>query len=173
MDLNKIYFYTASIYQWKPLLLNDDYKDIIIRSLSYLVKRRKIVVYAFVIMPNHIHIIWELISLNGKEMPHASFMKFVSHEFLQRLRTCRSSEFDHYRVEEKSRNYRFWNEKPMSVFLYTPNVIYQKLDYIHNNPVQGKWSLSYGPLDYRYSSARFYEDGIDEFGFLSHIGERI
>jgi len=173
MDLNKVYFYTASIYQWKPLLMNDDYKDMIINSLSHLVKQEKIVVYAFVIMPNHIHFIWELMSLNGKEMPHASFMKFVSHQFLQRLRFDYKHELDHYKVVKQSRSYRFWNEKPMSVFLYTPEVIYQKLDYIHNNPVQGKWRLSDGPLDYKYSSARFYEEGIDEFGFLSHVGERI
>jgi putative transposase len=33
--------------------------------------------------------------------------------------------------------------------------------------------LAERPEDYKYSSARFYETGIDEFGILTHIGERI
>jgi len=47
-------------------------------------------------------------------------------------------------------------------------VAIQKLKYIHFNPVTGKWTLAKDDLDYYYSSARFYETGIDEFGFLSN-----
>ena len=36
-------FYTATIYQWKQLLLEDKYKDIIIESLQYLVNDKRIV----------------------------------------------------------------------------------------------------------------------------------
>jgi REP element-mobilizing transposase RayT len=53
-------------------LTPDKYKDILIDSLKYLVKIGKIKVYGFVIMPNHIHLIWELLDLNGKESPHSS-----------------------------------------------------------------------------------------------------
>jgi len=66
MELNKLYFYTATIIGWKHLLKPDKYKDVIIDSLKYLIKIKKIVVYGFVIMPNHIHLIWELLELNGK-----------------------------------------------------------------------------------------------------------
>ena len=47
----------------------------------------------------------------------------------------------------------------------------QKLKYIHFNPVNGKWTLAKDDLDYYYSSVRFYETGMDEFGFLSNIFE--
>jgi hypothetical protein len=40
-------------------------------------------------------------------------------------------------------------------------MIEQKLDYIHNS-VQGKWMLAYDPLSYKYSSARYYENGDKE-----------
>jgi len=33
--------------------------------------------------------------------------------------------------------------------------------------------LAESPIHYKYSSAIFYETGIDDFGFLSHIGERL
>jgi putative transposase len=45
----------------------------------------------------------------------------------------------------------------------------RKLEYIHFNPVSGKWNLAKGYLDYHYSSARFYETGVDDFGFLSNL----
>ena len=79
MDLDTLYFFTATISQWRNLLGPDKYKKIILDGLAYLVLQRKIKVYAFVIMPNHVHVIWELLELNGKELPHASFMKYTSH----------------------------------------------------------------------------------------------
>jgi hypothetical protein len=45
----------------------------------------------------------------------------------------------------------------------------QKLEFIHNNPVKGKYQLSKDYLCYHYSSARFYETGEDEFGFLKNV----
>lgn len=59
----------------------------------------------------------------------------------------------------------------MIKYLGSGEIIEKKLDYIHNNPVQGKWTLSEGPLDYKYSSARFYEHEVIEFDFLAHYME--
>jgi putative transposase len=47
----------------------------------------------------------------------------------------------------------------------------QKLDYIHNNPLNEKWNLSKTPETYSWSSACFYESGIDQFGCLNHYQE--
>ena len=44
----------------------------------------------------------------------------------------------------------------------------QKLNYIHNNPINYPWNLVQYPEEYKYSSAKFYETGIDEFGLLTH-----
>ncbi len=41
------------------------------------------------------------------------------------------------------------------------------LDYIHHNPITGKWSLAAEFTDYPYSSGAFYEDGReDPFGCI-------
>ena len=53
--------------------------------------------------------------------------------------------------------------------IYSIKVARQKLEYIHNNPVNGKWQLAKDYFSYHYSSARFYETGSDEFGFLKNI----
>ena len=47
-------FITATILEWKHLLKEDPFKDIIISSLQFLHKEASVVIYGFVIMPNHI-----------------------------------------------------------------------------------------------------------------------
>jgi putative transposase len=62
-DINFDYhpqFFTATILEWKPLLTEDEYKDIIIKSLLFLKNEGRVVIYGFVIMPNHIHLIWQI-----------------------------------------------------------------------------------------------------------------
>jgi len=51
------------------------------------------------------------------------------------------------------------------VEIYSRRVARQKLNYIHFNLVSNHWKLSKDDLDFYYSSARFYEKGIDDFGF--------
>lgn len=173
MELQRLYFFTTTILNWHKLLQSDEYKEIIVRCLGYLVNSEKIKVYSFVIMPNHIHLIWELLELNGKEMPHASLIKFTSHCIQKDLRKNHPKILKLFNVNTETREYQFWQRDSLPIQLYTPNVIFQKLDYIHNNPCKGKWMLAPSPIDYRYSSAKFYESGVDDFGFLTHIGERL
>lgn len=170
LELNNVYFWTNTIKDWHHLLKADRFKQTIIDSLRYLVKRNKITVYAYVIMPNHIHILWELNELNGKEMPHVSFNKFTAHQFLQMLKADNLS--PGYEVEENERRHRFWQRDPLAVLIESKSVLEQKLDYIHLNPLQEKWNLAEYPEDYKWSSAGFYETGCDEFGLLTHYMER-
>jgi REP element-mobilizing transposase RayT len=60
-------------------------KEIITSSLNHLSAERKMEVYAFVIMPNHLHFIWQLLEMNGKEKPHTSFLKFTAHSLKKYL----------------------------------------------------------------------------------------
>ncbi len=48
----------------------------------------------------------------------------------------------------------------------------QKLDYLHNNPLQNHWNLALTPEEYHYSSAGFYFNGNLRFPFLSHYRDR-
>ena len=50
----------------------------------------------------------------------------------------------------------------------SPDVFEQKLDYLHNNPLQDKWRLAEFPENYKYSSAKFYETGNDKFDLITH-----
>ena len=77
------------------------------------------------------------------------------------------SALEQYQVNAKDRIYQFWERNALSVDLWSEAVFDQKLDYIHNNPLQEKWCLAEFPEDYRYSSARVYLTGHDEFGLIT------
>lgn len=79
IDIGEIFFWTSTINNWQRLLLNDEYKKVIINSLTYLSDLGKIDVFGFVIMPNHIHLIWRINEMNGKETSQGSFLKYTAH----------------------------------------------------------------------------------------------
>lgn len=168
LELGKIYFWTATINGWQKLLSSDQYKDVIIDSLAFLSSTGKIEVFAFVVMPNHIHLIWRILENNGKETPQGSFLKYTAHEFKKRLVNDGFS-LAHYKVEAINKDYEFWQRDSLAIPLYTRNVAYQKLNYIHLNPLAERWQLVVDPSDYKYSTAKFYELGIKEFAFINDL----
>jgi putative transposase len=166
-ETNKVYFFTATIHNWFPLLAEDNNQQLITDYLKKLSDEKYLTVYGFVLMPNHLHIIWKQNKLNGKETPQASFLKYTGHEFLKKLKT-KSKSFA-YEVQAANKKHEIWQRDSLSIEIYSRVVAKQKLDYIHSNPVSGKWQLSIDDLSYYFSSARFYENGIDDFGFLTKL----
>ena len=164
----EIYFFTATINKFQPLLDNDNMKMIVIDSLSYLVKNDLAVVYGFVIMPNHIHLIWKTLGNNGNETTVGSFMKFTAHQFQKYLRTFAPFELGLYKSHASDRSYHFWKRDPLAIPLTSIYILEQKLDYIHRNPLQEHWRLADLSESYKWSSARFYEYGVDKFNILTH-----
>ena len=75
---------------------------------------------------------------------------------------------EHFKSENKDRKYQIWKYNSLSIELYSEKVFEQKLDYIHNNPIQAKWALALLPEDYKYSSAGYYYNGEFKYEFLSH-----
>ena len=168
MELHDVYFYTDTITGFKQLLQDDNMKLIIISSLSYLVDKKLIKIYGFVIMPNHIHLLWTHLNNNGKESPGGSFTKFTAHRFKKYLQATNPSLLQGYLSIKRDRQYEFWKRDPLAVPLSTIEIIEQKLEYIHRNPVMEKWNLARLPEQYRWSSANFYLNGVDEFNLLTH-----
>ena len=124
-------------------------------------------IYGFVIMPNHVHFIWQQLQKNGKETPQGSFLKYTAHEFLKILKQNGTSKL--YEVNAANKKHQIWQRDSLSVEISNTTFAKQKLEYIHFNPVSGKWNLARDYMEYNYSSARFYETGVDEFGFLSNL----
>ncbi len=171
IQLGKIYFWTATINKWQKLLLTDEYKNVIIDSLRHLSNKVKLDVFAFVIMPNHIHLIWRINKLNGKETTQGSFLKYTAHEFKKMLKQKENNELNNYAVNAANKQYEFWQRDSLAIHLYDEGIAYQKLDYIHANPIAEHWNLVSDPCDYKYSTAKLYEMGVSDFDFVKDLRE--
>ncbi|WP_336066392.1 hypothetical protein [Mesoflavibacter sp. CH_XMU1404-2] len=160
-------FYTASIIKGKFLLNSDRHKLILIESLQYLVKENRVIIYGYVIMDNHIHIVWKPTKLYSLQHTQLSFMKFTAQRLKRELQNNNSIYLDDFYVEAKDRKYQFWKRNPLCVDLLNEKIIEQKLNYIHQNPVKAQ--ICKNPQDYRFSSARFYSELGDEFNILTEF----
>jgi REP element-mobilizing transposase RayT len=149
-------FFTATILTWKKLLAPDKYKDVIVESLRFLVDRDRVFVYAFVIMPNHIHLIWQMKDGINPSHVQRDFLKYTAQQIKFDLQKNHPEVLPHFKVNVKDRSYQIWEHRPLSVPIWSSHVFEQKLAYIHNNPVQKNWKLAGLPEDYHYSSARFH-----------------
>jgi len=165
--IGKIYFWTATIHKWQHLLLADANKAIILDYLKKLSIERFVTIYAFVLMPNHIHLIWQQNRMNGKERPFGSFLKHTAHKLLKELKLV--GDVSKYKVEVSNKHYEIWQRDSLAVEIYSRAVAVQKINYIHANPVSGIWRLAKDDINYYYSSARFYESGVNDFGFLKDL----
>ncbi len=162
-------FITTTCYEWKHVLKEDSYKDIITDSLSFLVKANRIKVYAFVMMSNHFHLIWQIQKGNKREDVQRDFLKFTAQQLLKIIRKENAILLEQLLVNLKDRKHQIWQRNSLSIELRSKKVFQQKLEYIHHNPV--KAGLCILPEEYKYSSARFYELNINEWNFLSHYDE--
>lgn len=159
-------FFTATNLEWKKLLKPDKYKDIIIESLRFLVKEKRIILYAFVIMENHLHLIWQMQAGIKPDDVQRDFLKYTAQKIKKDLMVNHPAVLSRFKVKTKDRQYQFWERNALSIELSTEKVFQQKLNYLHNNPVMA--GLCTLPEQYRYSSASLYELNKTEWEFLTH-----
>ncbi|HSF71862.1 MAG TPA: hypothetical protein VLA25_06190, partial [Methylotenera sp.] len=120
--------------EWKHLLADDCMKDIIVDSLRFLVTHGRIRVFGFVIMPNHIHIIWQIHEAYERNKVQQSFLKFTAQKMKFRLIDTCSDSLKSFKVKASDRDYQFWERNPLSIDLWSRPVFLQKLNYLHSNP---------------------------------------
>ncbi|MEO1053067.1 MAG: transposase [Bacteroidota bacterium] len=171
MNDHHVQFFTATIFKWKHLLKPAKYKQIIIDSFYYLTEKGKCSIYGFVIMPNHIHVIWKINDGYKRADVQRDFLKFTGQQIKFDLIDNYPDFLEKFRVDLKDRQYQFWQRNPLSIDLYSCRTIEQKLEYLHLNPLQERWDLVTSPEDYYFSSASFYETDHSDFSFLKHYGD--
>lgn len=163
-------FFTATILQWQHLLKDDLCKETIIDSLHWLIDKKRCSVYAFVIMPNHIHLLWKIADGFEREEVQGALLSFTAHAFKKYLKEHNPELLDQHYVQDADRNYQFWERMPMVKECWNEAFMLQKLNYIHANPCQPHWNLAALPEDYKWSSAAFYEtDKSADFKWLTHF----
>ena len=103
-------FFTASIYERKHLLADDRHKDIIIESLQFLVTKKRIELNSFVIMSNHIHLIWQPLLDFTPSSIQASFMKYTAKQLKNSLMKNDERTLADFKVNKYDRDYQLWKK---------------------------------------------------------------
>ena len=159
-------FFTASIKGYYKLLQHDKYKDIIVNSLRFLVESNRIKLFAFVVMDDHIHLIWQMQPLIHPQHVQRDFLKYTAQQIKLDLQKNHPEILPQFKSEANDRIYQFWKRRALSIELRTDKIFQQKLDYINWNPV--KAGMCKLPEEYKYSSALLYHTGLDNWAFLTH-----
>lgn len=163
-----MYFFTATINNWQTLLVDDQIKKIITDSFSWMQTNGRTNIHAFVIMPNHLHMIMSPCNNNLQAENEFALLSFTGHAFKKYLFGREKETLQKFKSTQADRKFHFWERRSHTKELMSRAIVEQKIDYIHTNPCQPKWNLVANPIDYKFSSANFYENGIDRFGFLSN-----
>lgn len=166
LDQFGIQFLTFTVVDWCDVFIRKTYKEIIIDSLKYCQAHKGLEIYSFVIMTSHLH----LVVRAGGEVPISDIIRdFKRHTGRTLITTIQSNRRESRRdwllhrfawnAQQLTRNrqFQFWQSSNHPFLLYSPKMIWQKIDYIHNNPVIA--GIVDRPADYRYSSAINYESG--------------
>ena len=159
-----VFFITITCYNWIPLFeITDFYAEIykwfdILKSKNHLVN-------GFVIMPNHLHaLIYVDENSTSINKLVANGKRFMAYEIIKRLKQLDKTDLllqleKAVSLKEKVKG------KLHEVFelsfdckpCYDKKFLEQKLVYIHHNPCTGKWNLADEFVNYKHSSAAFYQ----------------
>jgi REP element-mobilizing transposase RayT len=158
---NAVYFITCTVIYWIDLFSRVGYKDIIVNSLNYCIKNKGLTVYAWVIMTNHIHLVASCSPPFGMSGFLRDFKKYTSKRFIDEMGKIHESRaewlLDRFAYEAsrtgRAEYYKIWRDDNHAIDLTNIDV-FQKVAYIHNNPVMA--GLVFEPDQYPYSSALDY-----------------
>ena len=136
---NNVYphFLTATIVEWMPLFTNPNVIQIILDSCQFLQKQNRWIIYAYVIMENHIHLIASSANLS-KEI--GNFKSYTARKIIDFYKDDNQSILNSLakakKVHKKDRDYQFWQEGCHPQQIWNRDMMIQKIEYIHFNPVR-------------------------------------
>ena len=157
---NSIYFITFTCYKWLPLIGKTNSYDMIFKWFDVLTKKN-INVAAYVIMPNHVHLLLHYsggkslntVISNGKRFMAYEIVRFLEQNGEQGLLNKLQNEVKQ-KDSSRGKKHEVWKDSFDVKECRTEEFILQKLIYIHENPVRDRIVTT--AEDYLYSSARDY-----------------
>ena len=158
-----VYFISFSVKDWVDVFTRNEYKNILVENLEFCQKNKGLEIFAWCIMTNHVHLIVR--AKEGFRLPDIlrDFKKFTSKAIVKAIKDniqesrkgClpagKAGLLEKFQTTE---GIRFWEPENHPLELWSNAVIEQKLDYIHQNPVEQ--GLVFRAEDYMYSSAADY-----------------
>ncbi|MCX2744392.1 transposase [Mangrovivirga sp. M17] len=168
-DQNGLYFVTFAVVEWVDVFTRRNYAEIVVDSLIFCQKNKGLEIYAWCLMSNHLHLI--VAAKKGFNLSDIlrDFKKYTAKEIISAINNNHSESRRNWMLwifkqagskNNKNNSFQFWRQNNQPKELITNQFKDQKLDYIHNNPVES--GLVKRPEDYVYSSASNYsgEQGL-------------
>ncbi len=170
-DQHGVNFLTMTVVEWVDVFTRSEYNDIVIDSLKYCQENKGLVIYAYVIMSNHIHLVARTGGENELSDVIRDFKKYAAKTIIKRIESNKRESRREWMLEifksngsqlAGDRKYQFWQKGNRPIALYSAKVMWQKIDYIHLNPVNAK--IVAEADHYLYSSASNYmeQEGLLE-----------
>ena len=153
------HFITSTIVNWIPLFGDRAIAQIILNSLKFLQDKQRIQLYGYVIMENHLHLIASAEKLSReiscfKSFTARSIIDYLkAHQKTYLLAQLKAAK----QIYKTDQQYQVWQEGFHPQFISSTEMLLQKLEYIHNNPVKRGYIDE--PAHWRYSSYRNYYGG--------------
>jgi putative transposase len=168
------YFVTFTVVDWVDIFTRATYRHDLVDSLNHCIKQKGLIVHAWVIMSNHMHLI-----ISGQDEVNLptiirDYKKYTAKKIYKKLDDAEESrgvwikkklEFAANRIA-RNKEFKLWQDGYFALPVLSHQDAEIKLNYVHNNPVKAE--IVYSPEDYLYSSARDYagEKGLIEIEFL-------
>ena len=157
-----VHFISFAVVEWVDVFTRQQYRDIVVDSLKFCQEQKGLLLHAWCIMSNHVHLI---VSARDKNLSDIlrDFKKFTSVELTQAIKDNPTESRKDWMLsifreagKANSRNisHQFWRQDNHPIECFTHEFTRQKLDYLHNNPVAE--GIVANPEDYIYSSAKDY-----------------
>jgi REP-associated tyrosine transposase len=164
-DKSGCYYVTFTVIHWIDIFSRKEYRDIIVDSLNYCIKEKGLVVYGWVIMSNHVHLI---ITAKTEEQNISAiirdFKKYTSKAISKAIGEIAESRRE-WLLNAMSKEakrigratyYKLWKDDNHAITIDGKIItIKERLNYIHDNPVRN--GLADGQWDYVYSSSLDYQ----------------
>ncbi|MBS1600827.1 MAG: transposase [Bacteroidetes bacterium] len=176
-DQDQLYFISFAIVYWIDLFVRNIYKDILLESWSFCKEKKGMDIYGWCIMTSHVHMI--IGSHQDRLENIMQQMKMHTSVKLKELIINNATESRKEWILElmqkagksnsNNNGFQLWQQDNHPIELTTLAIAHQKLDYIHNNPVEAGFVEA--PEDYLYSSARDYygRKGLIEIELLEPL----
>ena len=155
------YFITSTIVNWIRLFDQNEFKHLLFQNLIFYQSKYEIEIFAYVIMPDHFHMVCKseqlrkaiqsLKSYTAKEIIDI-LRSDINFEILDELRNIKKK----YKAES---DFQVWQEGYHPQEILNNRMLKQKIEYIHYNPVRK--GLVSRPEDWEYSSAGYYTNGTE------------
>jgi REP element-mobilizing transposase RayT len=155
------HFITATVVDWVDVFTRKNYRDIVIECMDYCTTNKAMVLYGYVIMSNHIHMI---VQSGEGELSNLmrDFKKFTATKIIETIKSEPESRrewmLERFKLATEShsrnKNHQFWQYGNHPEEIYSNKFMWSKLDYIHLNPVRA--GIVEKASQYIYSSASNY-----------------